>query len=368
MQQPSPDVPLALASDQAVCRRLIYSGSKSFFAASLVLPSPVCQSAYALYAFCRVADDAVDLRGGKLEAVDRLRMRLDRAYAAQPLPDPVDRAFAEVVHRHALPRALPEALIEGLEWDARGRRYEDLSGVFAYSARVAGAVGAMMSVLMGVRSPAALARACDLGVAMQLTNIARDVAEDAREGRLYLPLGWLEEQGIDPDTWLETPVFDDRIRLVVRRLLARADDLYSRAGHGVGLLPIACRPGIHAARRIYAEIGRVLEDRDYDPSRGRAFVQARRKAFLLGHALVDALTPPAQRASAPALAEVNFLVEAVQAAPPAAVRPRAVWRGLDTILDTIQLLEEREREQLRLLGESRQQAAMLRTAPAAAAS
>ena len=86
-----------------------------------------------------------------------------------------------------MPRALPEALIDGLEWDVAGVRCEDLADVQAYAARVAGSVGAMMTVLMGVREHDVLARACELGVAMQLTNIARDVGEDARNGRLYLP-------------------------------------------------------------------------------------------------------------------------------------------------------------------------------------
>ena len=96
-----------------------------------------------------------------------------------------------------MPRILPDALLEGLAWDAMGRRYATLSDLRAYSARVASAVGAMMCVLMRVRDRDALARACDLGVAMQLTNIARDVGEDAREGRLYLPTDWLAGAGVD---------------------------------------------------------------------------------------------------------------------------------------------------------------------------
>ena len=93
-----------------------------------------------------------------------------------------------MVAEHKLPRAIPEALLEGFAWDAAHRRYETLSAVRAYGARVAGSVGAMMCLIMGATSRDALSRACDLGLAMQLTNIARDVGEDARAGRLYLPL------------------------------------------------------------------------------------------------------------------------------------------------------------------------------------
>ncbi|WP_159197133.1 phytoene/squalene synthase family protein, partial [Escherichia coli] len=102
----------------------------------------------------------------------------------------------------------------------------------AYAARVAGAVGAMMTLIMGRRAPEIVARACDLGVAMQFTNIARDVGEDARAGRLYLPQSWLREAGIDPNTWLQTPSFTPEIAAIVQRLLDAADIFYSRATHG----------------------------------------------------------------------------------------------------------------------------------------
>ena len=118
----------------------------------------------------------------------------------------------------------------------------------------------MMALLMGVRDRDMLARACDLGVAMQLTNIARDVGEDARAGRLYLPTQWLEEQGLDPDDFLARPEFDERIASCVQRLLDTAEDLYARSGEGIERLPIGCRPAMYAARAIYREIGRELEE------------------------------------------------------------------------------------------------------------
>ena len=114
---------------------------------------------------------------------------------------------------------IPEALIEGLEWDAEGRRFETLSDLYSYCARVAGTVGVMMTLVMGQRKPDIVARACDLGCAMQLTNICRDVGEDARAGRLYLPLSFMREAGLDPDEWLKNPVFNDQIAGIVRRLL-----------------------------------------------------------------------------------------------------------------------------------------------------
>ena len=253
----SPNADFADAKDYAACRAAIRQGSRTFFAASLLLPARVRQPAYGLYAFCRLSDDAIDLDGGSPFALDRLRDRLARAYEGRPLPVAADRAMADVVRRFAIPRALPEALFDGLAWDAQGRRYEDLIDLQDYAARVAGAVGAMMTLMMGVRTPEALARACDLGVAMQLTNIARDVGEDARAGRLYLPLRWLREAGIDAEAFLANPVLSPQLQGVIARLLTEADALYDRARGGIALLPIACRPAILTAARLYAEIGRA---------------------------------------------------------------------------------------------------------------
>lgn len=296
--------------DVAACRALLKAGSKSFFAASLLLPARVREPATVLYAFCRLADDAVDLSAAPDAAVERLGIRLDGIYAGAPADHPVDRALSIVVHGHALPRVFFDALLDGLAWDAGGRRYRTLSELIAYSARVAGTVGALMTLLMGGRHRDVLARACDLGVAMQLTNIARDVGEDARNGRLYLPLDWLGAEGIDPDAFLRHPVHDHRLARVVERLLAEAARLYRRSEGGIARLPLACRPAIHAARLIYAEIGTGLAARGYDGVSGRTVVPRGRKAALLARAVMDSGLG-AQGAGAAALAEVQFLVDAV---------------------------------------------------------
>ena len=163
--------------------------------------APAC----ALYAFCRLADAAIDDGTRDEAALARLQARLDHIYAGTPFDHPADRAMVHIAKVYGMPRELPEALIDGFRWDIEGRRYDSIEDLYDYCARVAGSVGAMMAVLMGVRDPTVLARACDLGTAMQLTNIARDVGEDARAGRLYLPEDWLREEGLDPDAWLRAP-------------------------------------------------------------------------------------------------------------------------------------------------------------------
>ena len=343
------------AADIVACRALLQENSRTFFAASLLLPKAVREPALALYAFCRVADDAVDLHEKKAEAVLDLRDRLTRLYAGQPCDAAPDRAFAEIATRFAIPREIPDALIEGFAWDAEFRRYETIHDVYAYSARVAGTVGVMMALLMGARGAPALARACDLGVAMQLSNIARDVGEDARERRLYLPMAWMREAGLDPDRWLERPVFTPALKMVVQRLLRAADALYERVGSGVAQLPSACRPGINAARVLYQEIGKQVERNGYDSVNIRAVVGSKRKAALLSKVLVMPTETPA--AEETPLAEVRHLIDAVlrldratlDATPPPvqATRVPAWWNLHDRALWLIDLFERLERQDQR---------------------
>ncbi len=325
MQRPCwPDA--SYLTDLGDCRAMLRGGSRTFAAAARLLPRRVHEPATALYAFCRVADDLVD-EGGGAAALTVLRVRLDGVYAGCPEPVPADRALAAVVARHAIPRALLDALLEGFEWDAAGRRYEDLAGLHAYAARVAGTVGAMMALLMGERSAAGVARACDLGIAMQLSNIARDVGEDARAGRLYLPLGWLREAGVDPAAWMAEPVFSPAIGTVVARVLAAAEALYARADAGIAGLPLACRPGIGAARRLYAEIGAEVGRNGCDSVSRRAVVPGRRKLRLLARSVARAVRPGPRVDARPTVAEARFLVDAVAAAPRPAAGPR--WPVLD---------------------------------------
>lgn len=301
------------AADIEACKRILAAGSKSFAAASLLLPRRMRGPAAAFYAFCRIADDLVDFSDDPRQAVDELGARVDRIYAGTPDQDPVDRAFARVVEEHAIPRAVVDALIEGFEWDASEREYQTLSDVLAYCARVASTVGVVMTLLMGPRDPRTLARACDLGVAMQLTNIGRDVAEDAGRGRLYLPADWLRERDIDPSKFvvgLGSFAGDPRVAEIIEALLRVADEHYLRADAGIALLPRDSRAAIRAARLIYADIGRAIREQGCDPTRGRAHTSKARKLWLLLRALTRP-TPASDpaRVEAPVIEECRFLIE-----------------------------------------------------------
>jgi phytoene synthase len=325
--------------DDQACREAIRTGSRSFYAASWLLPERVRQPAFGLYAFCRLSDDAVDLGECCDDELARLRIRLDRVYAGRPADHPADRAMADLVRAYHIPRAAPEALLEGLAWDCEGRRFETIEDLHAYAARVAGTVGVMMTLLMGVRDSGALARACDLGVAMQLTNIARDVGEDARNGRCYLPLRWLAEAGLDVEEFLRDPAPSPALASVVARLLAEADRLYRRAREGVARLPLACRPAILAAAAIYAEIGREVERGGCDSVSQRARVAGSRRLSLL---LRSCLQAPALATgqTAPPLEATAFLVDAI---PPLRAPTREPYTLRGHALRVLAIFERLER-------------------------
>jgi len=324
------------------CRNAIRHGSLSFHAASRLLPAHVRGPALALYAFCRLADDAVDLHTEQADAVLHLRDRLDLVYEGRPRDAAADRAFAAVVEDFDMPRALPDALLEGLAWDAAGRRYNTLEDLHGYSARVASVIGVMMGVLMGVRDQHALARACDLGVAMQLTNIARDIGEDAREGRLYIPLDWLAEAGMTADAFLRAPYPTAPVRRMVKRLLMEANRLYFRSEAGLSALPISARPGIFAARFIYAGIGGQIHRMAYDSLTRRARTSKAQKLGWLGlsmwRSVVTMMMPRSAVIYAAPLPQVAFLVEA-------AAVPADTWSRSDALFDVLATLERHRQAQ-----------------------
>ena len=197
----------------------------------------------------------------------------------------------------------------------------------------------MMCVLMGVRDAQALARACDLGLAMQLTNVARDVGEDAAMGRVYLPAAWLEEAGLDAGALVARPEASEALGSVVRRLLAEADRLYRRSEAGMASLPLASRPGIWAARLIYAGIGGAVLRGGCDPARRarttRGF-KAGRLGVAYGRAALGVVTPRPVALHAPPVTEAAFLVDA------AARRTRASAWGEGRAGELIGLLAQLE--------------------------
>jgi phytoene synthase len=346
MQKVSPEF---ASRDLQACIAMMQGGSKTFFAASRLLPLRVRVASIALYAFCRVADDLVDEGGDAQANLQILQQRLDLIYAGAPSDSVEDQALAIVVQQVQLPRVLLDALLEGFAWDAAGRRYDTLEDLHGYCARVAGTVGAMMCWIMGSRSERTLARACELGVAMQLTNIARDVGEDARNGRLYLPQSWLLEAGIDMQAWLAQPESNAGIQSVTERLLGEADHLYAQAQGGIAELPPDCRAAILAASTIYGEIGQQLRREGLDSITHRTVVSTRRKLALLASAWAHAgwiKTGAQQPAPLPA---IQFLIDGCQADIPSRdptqfFPNRAMPQRVEWVFGLLERLENAKRD------------------------
>ena len=300
------------ADDRRACHDAIRLGSKSFYAASMLLPAKQRFAARALYAFCRNSDDLVDDSADNQQAAFRLRQRLDAVYHGPPYDLakalPCDRAFAAIVRAYDIPKEIPLALIEGFEWDIAGRQYTTLDDLLEYAARVASSVGIMMTMLMLRRDYHVLSRAAELGLAMQLTNIARDIGEDARNGRVYIPTQWLEEAGLDREDFLKAPVHDERTQMLVKRLLTEADKYYEQAMTGVKGLPANCRLSILSAAEIYRAIGAAIAHNDHNAIDFRAHTSGIRK---IGLSLSALLSIPFQKSinKAKPHQSIAFLVE-----------------------------------------------------------
>lgn len=238
-------------------------GSKSFAAAASLLPSERRKSIVLLYSWCRHCDDVIDDEELGFEAgreVDSVAMRLDRLTSATVAAlegrahEPEFLALQRVVAEHLVPHRYPMELIRGMAMDAAGHRYDTIDDTLSYCYHVAGVVGVMSAIILGVRDRPTLERASDLGIGFQLTNIARDVVSDARFGRVYLPAEWLDEAGVTPAN-IGSNNCRGALYGVVERLLTVSDDYYRSASAGIAQLPMRSAWAVAAARRIYSGIG-----------------------------------------------------------------------------------------------------------------
>lgn len=271
----------------------------SFRLAGRLLPASTLADAAELYAFCRGADDLADETADPNTARPELLLLRDAVIESDD-DHPMAARFLALQRQHGLDPGAAVALIETLLTDLGPMRIADEAGLVRYAYGAAGTVGLMMCPILGARGAAAATHAVDLGIAMQLTNIARDVAEDAVRDRLYLPAAWLPA-GLVAARLHEAP---NEVFSAVRKLLERADHRYRSAELGYCHLPARIRPAIRAAARIYEEIGlRLLRHGPAYLGAGRCFVQMPRKLFLLAGSLIakptrTALDPLARSAAA----------------------------------------------------------------------
>lgn len=255
----------------AAARAIIAEGSKSFAAASTLFDRPTRERAWLLYAWCRRCDDLADGQelGHGMARVDDpaarlalIRQQSDRALAGEPVDDPAFAALGLVAGETRMPRRFVEDLIAGFALDADDWRPRSEDDLMRYCYHVAGAVGCMMAVVMGVdpEDEETLDRACDLGLAFQLANIARDLMEDDAAGRCYLPVEWLAEMDIPPGQHMKPP-FRKRLTVLARRLTDRAAAYEESAKAGTPSLSYRSAWAVLAAAGIYGGIARKVADR-----------------------------------------------------------------------------------------------------------
>jgi phytoene synthase len=291
--------------------RRISEGSKSFAAAAKLLPPAQRASVRLLYTWCRHCDDVIDGEVLGFPAIvpgpspympsrktwtrpplDELAALIEgtEAALAGAACEPEFVALQRVVALHRIPPRYPRELLTGMAMDARGASFNSIDDTLTYCYHVAGVVGVMTAIIMGARDAPTLERASDLGIAFQLTNIARDVVVDAERGRVYLPTAWLEAEGLDRSSLCDRSRRDALFR-VVQRLIALSDRYYASALTGIAALPFRSAVAVATARRVYRGIGeRILATGPASWSE-RIVTSRREKTGAAVRALGDTLTP-----------------------------------------------------------------------------
>lgn len=263
-------------------------GSKSFYLASRFFPTDLMDGASLIYFWCRHCDDVLD-EGKDGSNLEELKTLTDKIWTSshEVLPVPFE-ALRMAANKFQIPCFYPLELLEGMSMDERNERYETISELKLYCYRVASTVGLMMSHVMGLYDKRALKEAAHLGLAMQMTNIARDVQEDYQRGRLYLPLEWLHQVGLTEENYMKSEN-RSRLFLVVKRLLAEAEKYYNSGLSGVEYLPLRSGYTILIAAYLYREIGRKILRHGEDALSSRTVVSKSRKLLLILKGTIDIL-------------------------------------------------------------------------------
>jgi phytoene synthase len=316
--------------------KAIAKGSKSFAVASRLFDRETRERAWLLYAWCRRCDDIADGQEFGFKADDHedaenliqaIRVLTRRALDGQPTADPAFDAFGQVAQEVGLTMQMAEDVIGGFELDAQGWQPHTEADLLRYSYHVAGAVGVMMAHVMGVDvdgDDETLDRACDLGIAFQLANIARDISEDDAAGRCYLPREWLAEADIPPGEHLKPAHRGALVRLVAR-LVELAEVYEASARRGTARLSFRQRWAVLAAANIYMGIADKVRRRGAAAWDRRARTSLREKLAAMFKGFMEALDAPlpVDRPPPYSRAQVLIAVRMEQPIPPPPMTPLA---------------------------------------------
>jgi len=271
----------SLAESYAHCRRVARTRAANFYYSFLLLSRDQKNAMCAIYAFMRFCDDLSDEEGGSRAAIERWRTELDEALAGRLPPNPIWPAFHDTVARYAIPHAYFHQMIDGVSSDLEPREIRTFEELYQYCYRVASVVGLTIIHVFGFESARALELAEKCGIAFQLTNILRDVREDAELGRVYLPSEDLERFGVESSRLEHDQHFVDLMRFEA----ARARSFYDESWPLLDLVHRRSRPSLWALMRIYSRLLERIERSNYDVLDRRISLPVWEKLSIVGRAL-----------------------------------------------------------------------------------
>jgi len=266
-------------------RRLLQIYSKSFYMSTLLLPRSRRKAVYALYGFCRYMDNLVDKPRNRfkeelIQEIHSLEKELQIAYRSGESEHPVLCSFIQTVRDYQIPIKHPLELCKGILMDVDHQHYPNFQDLYLFCHRVAGVVGLMMTHVLGYTSDKAFDYAVKLGIAMQLTNILRDIQEDKNNGRIYLPLDEMEQFNVPKSDILQENVTPE-LKKLIQFSVDRAHRYYQEANPGIEMLIPSCRFAIYSASDIYRNILHEIESNDYNPFLGRVYITQVKKTRII---------------------------------------------------------------------------------------
>jgi len=257
--------------------------AKSFYLSSCFLPPDKKYALFCIYAICRLSDEAVDSSAepGRVHTLERLKEKIDLAYAAGDLNDNLLLSFREAVKRYAIPKKYFEELISGMYLDLAKNRYQNFQELYEYCYKVAGVIGLTASRVFGLRDPLAEKHAVSLGIAMQLTNILRDISEDYRRGRIYLPQDELSSHGVN-EMDIASGRLSPNFKTLLKFQIERARKYYRDSEAGISMITDRrCRLTASAIKEFYSAILRAIEKNGYDVFSRRASAGRLKKILII---------------------------------------------------------------------------------------
>lgn len=284
----------------AHCRAITRHHAKTFYMATRFLPNHKQRSIFAIYGLCRYLDDLVDEaedlmfdqkieRDEIIRKLDQFQAKLVDTFNGKEQSDPILIAFSDSLNRFNISIDLPLELMEGVKMDLHKNRYNNFEELYDYSYKVASVVGLMTSEVFGYSKPEALKHAVDLGIAMQLTNILRDVGEDLSRDRIYLPADELKSYGISENDLMNRKL-DDRFKEFIRFQIQRARDYYKSADKGIEMLNRDSRLPVALARENYSRILYKIEENGYNVFDHRAYLNSTEKLTMVPKVMMQLRT------------------------------------------------------------------------------